>query len=66
VRTLHTRVRARVSPSTLNLFMHRTEQQRCTGGALMATIETRKNAAGKVTSYRVEWYDAGLGADISD
>ena len=25
----------------------------------MATIEARKNAAGKVTSYRVEWYDKG-------
>lgn len=26
----------------------------------MATIETRKNAAGRVTSYRVEWYDGGI------
>lgn len=25
----------------------------------MATVETRKNAAGHVTSYRVEWYDKG-------
>jgi integrase len=25
----------------------------------MATIEARKNAAGKITSYRVEWYDKG-------
>ena len=25
----------------------------------MATIETRKNSAGHVTSYRVEWYDKG-------
>lgn len=25
----------------------------------MATIETRKNVAGKITSYRVEWYDKG-------
>lgn len=25
----------------------------------MATIEARKNAAGKITSYRVEWYDNG-------
>lgn len=25
----------------------------------MATIEARKNAAGKITSYRVEWYDQG-------
>ena len=25
----------------------------------MATIEVRKNAAGKITSYRVEWYDKG-------
>lgn len=26
----------------------------------MATIETRKNKAGKITSYRVEWYDNGV------
>jgi integrase len=26
----------------------------------MATIEARKNAAGKITSYRVEWYDGGV------
>jgi len=26
----------------------------------MATIETRKNSAGHVTSYRVEWYDNGV------
>lgn len=26
----------------------------------MATIETRKNSAGHVTSYRVEWYDKGV------
>jgi len=26
----------------------------------VATIETRKNAAGRVTSYRVEWYDGGV------
>lgn len=26
----------------------------------MATIEARKNKAGKVTSYRVEWYDNGV------
>lgn len=26
----------------------------------MATIETRKNAAGKITSYRVEWYYGGV------
>lgn len=25
----------------------------------MATVETRKNAAGRITSYRVEWYDGG-------
>ena len=25
----------------------------------MATIEARKNAAGRITSYRVEWYDKG-------
>lgn len=25
----------------------------------MANVETRKNAAGKITSYRVEWYDKG-------
>jgi integrase len=25
----------------------------------MATIEARRNAAGRVTSYRVEWYDGG-------
>lgn len=25
----------------------------------MADVETRKNAAGQVTSYRVEWYDKG-------
>lgn len=25
----------------------------------MATIETRKNSAGRITSYRVEWYDQG-------
>lgn len=25
----------------------------------MATIEARKNASGKITSYRVEWYDNG-------
>lgn len=25
----------------------------------MATIEARKNSAGKVTSFRVEWYDSG-------
>lgn len=25
----------------------------------MATVETRRNASGKVTSYRVEWYDNG-------
>jgi len=26
----------------------------------MATIETRKNSAGHITSYRVEWYDSGV------
>lgn len=26
----------------------------------MATIEARKNTSGKITSYRVEWYDNGL------
>lgn len=26
---------------------------------MMATIEARKNSAGRVTSYRVEWYDNG-------
>lgn len=26
----------------------------------MATIETRKNGAGHITSYRVEWYDGGV------
>jgi integrase len=26
----------------------------------MATVETRKNAAGRITSYRVEWYDGGV------
>lgn len=26
----------------------------------MATIEIRKNSAGKITSYRVEWYDKGV------
>jgi integrase len=26
----------------------------------VATIEARKNAAGRVTSYRVEWYDGGV------
>jgi len=26
----------------------------------MATIETRKNSAGKITSYRVEWYEGGV------
>ncbi len=26
----------------------------------MATIEARKNSAGRITSYRVEWYDKGM------
>ncbi len=26
----------------------------------MATVETRKNSAGHITSYRVEWYDGGV------